>query len=597
MFKNKRPARGSGGGADEGAGDGEAAAAAAATAAAEKARMWEEEGAKTLEQLEPLVSNNVTAPKHVQEVLQVLVLHAGAHPPTSATSARAAALLDRLVVAHPPAVQQGDTLLVNNNLWDPVTCKWQHDLHARLPRLEPLTRAVGLAALAGSARNALAEAAGLAGRLPLAQDAPRSGDLGEVLLFRHWVRLLKADLDVRLGALRGSPDPSAWRGQLENSLLVRIMQTITTWNDGSRSKPALIRTLAETAVLGALAEQQQGRYEGQPEPATAAAGGTSTSGRGAAAAAGGGAGGGGGGTWGSRWLLCPPGEVGSLAASVLGMLYDAYGALDELHSFVRRGSVGRDNDLVRTDMALHNAVTKGLIYREAGNLAILLQSLPPIATVRLLVYTVADLAYRRSDGGEGLGEGLRAVAEHYIDFGVGEPPKFRASDALRFLLDEPEDGADGAAASGRGHHHSGHAGSTWTWAAGAVLPFLPDRAGLPLLVSTLAAAALRAAAAEQRRLQRLVAGGGGGGDEGMEVEEGLSVADKLAELKTEAAAVAALYGKAAERLARDCAGGGAGRGGGGGAGDPTAAVAVAQRCANLLAGRWLGAAQAVGVRG
>ncbi|GFR44195.1 hypothetical protein Agub_g5378, partial [Astrephomene gubernaculifera] len=101
--------------------------------------------------------------------------------------------------------------------------------------------------------------------LPLVPGVPPGGDVGQILLLKYWVRILKADLEVRLGAAAASGFSPDWQGQLDNSLLVRIMQTISSWSEGTHSKPALLRLMAATAVYGSMAVTRRGSGRGGGE--------------------------------------------------------------------------------------------------------------------------------------------------------------------------------------------------------------------------------------------------------------------------------------------------------------------------------------------
>ncbi|GFR44194.1 hypothetical protein Agub_g5377, partial [Astrephomene gubernaculifera] len=236
-------------------------------------------------------------------------------------------------------------------------------------------------------------------------------------------------------------------------------------------------------------------------------------------------------------LLCGPGEVGHLAVQLLRMLYDTWAALEAMGAYRRRGTVGRDNDLVHTDRVLCRALTKELAFKEPGNIVMLLQCLPPAAAVRLLVCVLGEAAHKRTDGGQMSGR-LRDVVDYYIDKGVGQgaAPKALASDALRYLVEE----------AANPHHHN--SGSNWTWAAAAIrFNNLPYRCGgLALLVPLLAAAALQQAAQEQRRLAAAAGAADGTGCDEDEEEGGSRAA--AAAWAAEAAAVAELYRRAVERL-------------------------------------------------
>ncbi|GFR44196.1 hypothetical protein Agub_g5379, partial [Astrephomene gubernaculifera] len=130
--QRRRPTRTTDGGSEAAGGSGggapgdamaEALAPTAAASAAEAAKTWEANGHHCLDLLEPLLGAHVTPPKPLQEALMHFVLNAESH--ATNLSGRAYALLERMLEAHPPVKRRGDVLVVNENLWEPVSCKWQ----------------------------------------------------------------------------------------------------------------------------------------------------------------------------------------------------------------------------------------------------------------------------------------------------------------------------------------------------------------------------------------------------------------------------------------------------------------------------------------
>ncbi|KAG2494418.1 hypothetical protein HYH03_007470 [Edaphochlamys debaryana] len=591
-------------GSQEEAGD----AAARATIAAANAKSWEDEGHHVLDLLEPLMAHDVTMPKALQEALQHLVLDAEAH--TTPLATRAAALLDRVLEAHPPARMSGGVLVSNANLWDPVSCPWMQPPLRDLPRFSrTLRQGPGLLALAASAHNMLASAVGTAMRqpLPVLACAPAKGDAGDVLLLKYWARILQADAEVRLAAAeRSGWNRSAWEGQLRNSLIYRCLETFSGWSDGDVSRPSLIRTLATASLLGHLAASLRIDLTSSPHaPAAAAAAAAARSAAAAAPAAAANASGSAGGAaagpvagaaaaagagWSPLSALCGPGEVGALCGGLLGCLLRVLAALDRMGAFQRGGAAhGWKNDAVQADLVLGQMLYEKGLYREPEHVMVLLHSLPPASSVRLLSSLLGIAAAKRSEGDDALPPSVRAVADHYGAFteqGVMRPPpQVRASDALRFLLDlRPGEGSsDGEAGAGstlttttgRQRQRSGGSGGsgsggggTWAWVASSFrLNSLPHKAGLGLLVTGLAVAGLRQAEAEQRAAAE-------------EEEDWAGAAE--AEWGAEAEAVAGLYQRAAERLAAE-KGGGAG----GVAGVEGGVVGLAARCAERMAARVL----------
>ncbi|GIM13293.1 hypothetical protein Vretimale_16438 [Volvox reticuliferus] len=377
------------------------------------------------------------------------------------------------------------------------------------------------------------------------------------MLLKYWVKMLQVDLDARMGYMRQSGFRKNRTSVLENSLIYRLMQTYTNWADGSNSKPLLIRQLAGILVCAHIAAQHGNMPAPPPppprtNPSTARA---INSGRGRAggsdqqpqAADGDGA-------------ISPPhfppayatlispAEVGAVATALLCMMYDVFAGLDRMNFYVRRGAQGRDNDLVRMDLVLSKAICKELPYKQPENLEALLSSLPPSASMRLLVYMLADAAYRRLEGGgDQLTENLRAVVEHYRDNGVGYPPQVLASDALSYLLERP---------------------GNWTWAAcGVHFNDLPHKAGLALIVTQLTIAALqtvqrevRIAVQASRTAGRVLGQSNGalqGGGDDMDVDEKEENDDggkgevTISEWEAEAKLVSKLYLQLAERLQSD----------------------------------------------
>ncbi|EFJ41977.1 hypothetical protein VOLCADRAFT_98060 [Volvox carteri f. nagariensis] len=542
------------------------AAAAVAAEAAEAAKSWDDDGHHVIDLLQPLLTRGVTAPRHLQEALMHMVLNVEAHS-SSSLPHRAYSLLMAMLEWHPPAKLEGDVLMINEDLWAPVGCAWQAEPHRDKPRLQSLREATGLSALVASAHNWVVREAegGGGGRMLPATGAPEGGDAGEVMLLKYWITMMQLDLDVRMGLMRLSGFRQRRTSPLESSLVYRLMLTYTNWADGSSSKPLLIRQLAAIRIW---------------------------SHRAAVAVAGGGGGSGGGSQ------LVSLAEVGELAAALLGMMYDVYGALDRMRFYVRQGTQGRDNDLVRMDKVVSAAILKDLPYKDPENLRVLLGSLPPAACMRLLVYLLADAAYKRLEvGGDQLAIGLRRVALHYADNGVvGAPPQVRASDALLYLSSP----------------------GNWHWGAGAMSFGLPGRGGLTLLVAHLTISALQTAEQQVRQAreasaaamagvrQRRGDSGGGGGDD-MEVDgvggggeaaaeeaaaeevaaEALGEEEVVQMWAGEAREVARLFRQLAERLRSG--GGGAGAGGSRGGGDGAVAAADCTatpiRCAELLVAR------------
>lgn len=99
----------------------------------------------------------------------------------------------------------------------------------RSSRPHCLKRFEGLAALLSTAHAQLAAAALQQPSTPVsarAVDAEAAGDTpgGDALLLRYWLRLLRADLDARLAAVRARGFAAEARGVLQNSLVVRLMQ-------------------------------------------------------------------------------------------------------------------------------------------------------------------------------------------------------------------------------------------------------------------------------------------------------------------------------------------------------------------------------------
>ncbi|GLC60414.1 hypothetical protein PLESTB_001609700 [Pleodorina starrii] len=509
---------------DGGASMADPLAPAAAAAAAEAAKAWDADGHHVIDSLQPLLSLAMTAPLHIQEALMHMVLNAGAHS-GSTLPERAYRVLMQLLEWHPPAKLQDGELRINDNLWAPVGCSWQAEPHKDKPRLSALREAGGLAALVVSAHNCVVRAAEAAGApkqlLPkLATGAPEGDELGEIMLLKYWVKMLQVDLDARMGLMRLNGFRPRKTSILENSLVYRLMQTFINWSDGSSSKPQLIRHLAATVVTAHMATTHA--HGNLAAAAEGAAGGSDA---GAA-----------GGTGALPPHLISPAEVGSLAGSLLSMLYDVYGSLDRMWFYVRQGAQGRDNDLVRMDLVMTKAIPNEPSYSETENLRVLMCVLPPAAAVRLLVYMLTDAASRRVEVGEQLAGGLRAVLEHYADLGVDLPPKIRASDALHYLHEEPQ-------------RQTG--GSNWNW---ALSYFSATR--LALMVTQLTTSALQQAQQEVRWRAAAAPGGGAGGGGGVDVkmenvDDGLGEEDEPGVWEAEAAAVAAAYRLLAERLRRD----------------------------------------------
>ncbi|GLC34218.1 hypothetical protein PLESTM_000170900 [Pleodorina starrii] len=466
---------------DGGASMADPLAPAAAAAAAEAAKAWDADGHHVIDSLQPLLSLAMTAPLHIQEALMHMVLNAGAHS-GSTLPERAYRVLMQLLEWHPPAKLQDGELRINDNLWAPVGCSWQAEPHKDKPRLSALREAGGLAALVVSAHNCVVRAAEAAGApkqlLPkLATGAPEGDELGEIMLLKYWVKMLQVDLDARMGLMRLNGFRPRKTSILENSLVYRLMQTFINWSDGSSSKPQLIRHLAATVVTAHMATTHA--HGNLAAAAEGAAGGSDA---GAA-----------GGTGALPPHLISPAEVGSLAGSLLSMLYDVYGSLDRMWFYVRQGAQGRDNDLVRMDLVMTKAIPNEPSYSETENLRVLMCVLPPAAAIR-------------------------------------------ASDALHYLHEEPQ-------------RQTG--GSNWNW---ALSYFSATR--LALMVTQLTTSALQQAQQEVRWRAAAAPGGGAGGGGGVDVkmenvDDGLGEEDEPGVWEAEAAAVAAAYRLLAERLRRD----------------------------------------------
>ncbi|GLI66822.1 hypothetical protein VaNZ11_010775 [Volvox africanus] len=554
----------------------DALAPAAAAAAAEAAKSWEDDGHHVLDLLQPLLSTGVTVPLHIQEALMHMVLNAEVHIRTS-LSERAYRVLTDLLEWHPSAKLEGEVLMVNGTLWTPVGCTWQAEVHRDKARLQTLREGGGLSALVGSALNYLVGAAEAACgiKLPSAPGASERGNVGEIMLLKYWVKMLQVDLDARMGYMRQSGFRKKRTSVLENSLIYRLMQTYANWADGSNSKPLLIRQLAAALICAHLAAQHGNLPAPQtPPPTNLSTARASNLGRGVA----GGsyqpqATGGSGETSTAGYVtLISPAEVGTMAKAMLGMMYDVFAGLNRMSFYVRRGAQGRDNDLVRMDLVLSRAIYKDLSYKEPENLQVLLSSLPPSSSMRLLVYMLADAAYRRLEiGGDQLKENLRAVVEHYRDNGVGHPPQVLASDALSYLLERP---------------------GNWSWAASAMhFNDLPQKTGLALVVTQLTTAALQTAQREVRMAGQAFRTSGcvlvksrgalqGGGDDmdvdGQEEDDNGEGQLDISEWEAEAKLVSQLYLQLSERLQNDGIHG----------------VSGGVRCMRLLVGR----VQAVGLQ-